>query len=35
VQHLFNAPLAQQFIPNACRDLIAAIGHQLTQKDRP
>jgi hypothetical protein len=35
VQDLFNAPLAQQFIPNACRDLITAIGHQLTQKDQP
>jgi hypothetical protein len=33
VQHLFDAPLAQQVIPNACRDLLAAIGHQLAQKN--
>jgi hypothetical protein len=35
VQHLFSAPLAQQFIPNACRDLITAIGHQLRKEHRP
>jgi hypothetical protein len=34
VQHLFNAPLLQQVIPNACHDLITAIGHQLTQEDQ-
>jgi hypothetical protein len=35
VQHLFSAPLLQQFMSNACGDLVTAIGHQLTRKDGP
>jgi hypothetical protein len=35
VERLFDAPLAQQVIPNACPDLVTAIGHELDQKDQP
>jgi hypothetical protein len=35
LQHLFSAPLLQQVIPDACRNLITSIGHQLTKEDQP